>query len=72
MDPAELKKNFTDQIESTDKQIKELEENLGKAKEYKLKLEGGLETLRLLAGESPDGAPPAEGAPPEPPAAPTE
>lgn len=67
--PEELKKNFTDQIENTNKQIQELEENLGKAKEYKLKLEGGLETLRLLAGE---GEPPAEGAPPEPPTAPAE
>ena len=46
--PEELKKNFTDQIENTDKQIKELEENLKKATEYKLKLEGGLETLDFL------------------------
>jgi len=48
MDPAELKKNFEEQIESTDKQIKELEDNLVKAKEYKIKLQGGLETLGLL------------------------
>ena len=66
--PEELKKNFTDQIENSDKQIKELEENLKKATEYKLKLEGGLETLRLLAGEG--DQPPAEAAPPEPPVAP--
>ena len=51
MDPAQLKKNFTEQIEKTDTQIRELEENLAKAREYKLKLTGGLETLGLLEGE---------------------
>lgn len=51
MDPAQLKKNFEEQIEATEKQIKELEENLTKAKEYKIKLQGGLETLGLLEGE---------------------
>jgi len=51
MDPAALKKNFEDQIAQTVKQIGELEENLRKAKEYKIKLEGGLETLGLLEGE---------------------
>ena len=48
MDPAQLKKNFEDQIATTIKQIGELEENLKKAKEYKIKLEGGLETIKLL------------------------
>lgn len=51
MDPAQLKKNFEEQIAQTVKQIGELEENLRKAKEYKIKLEGGLETLGLLEGE---------------------
>ena len=51
MDPATLKKNFEEQIESNEKQIKELEENLAKAKEYKIKLSGGLETLGLLEQE---------------------
>ena len=51
MDPAALKKNFEEQITTTVKQIGELEENLRKAKEYKIKLEGGLETLGLLEGE---------------------
>ena len=45
MDPSALKKNF-------EEQIAELEENLQKAKEYKIKLQGGLETLGLLEGES--------------------
>ena len=60
MDPTALKKNFEDQIAQTDKQIRELEENLTKAKEYKIKLQGGLETLGLLEQE-----PEAETAPTE-------
>ena len=51
MDPTTLKKNFEDQIATTEKQIAELEENLAKAKEYKIKLTGGLETLGLLEQE---------------------
>ena len=51
MDPAQLKANFEEQIATTEKQIKELEENLVKAKEYKIKLQGGLETLGLLEQE---------------------
>ena len=51
MEPAALKKNFEEQIATTEKQIIELEEHLQKAKEYKIKLQGGLETLGLLEGE---------------------
>ena len=51
MDSAQLKKNFEEQLATTDKQIAELETNLAKARDYKLKLEGGLETLGLLEGE---------------------
>ena len=58
MDPVTLKKNFEEQIATTEKQIVELEANLIKAKEYKIKLEGGLETLGLLE-EKPEEAPPA-------------
>ena len=58
MEPATLKANFEEQITQTDKQIKELEENLMKAREYKIKLQGGLETLGLLEGEG--AAPEAE------------
>ena len=64
MDPAALKKNFEEQIATTEKQISELEENLTKAREYKIKLQGGLETLGLLEGES-DADVPAEEAPAE-------
>ena len=59
MDPAQLKTNFEEQIGKTDAQIVELEKQLEKAKEYKLKLVGGLETLGLLESkeETPDAAP---------------
>lgn len=60
MDPAQLKSNFEEQIGKTDAQIVELEKQLEKAKEYKLKLVGGLETLGLLEQETPpapDAAP---------------
>ena len=62
MDATALKANFEEQIATTEKQIRELEENLVKAKEYKIKLQGGLETLGLLEGE-PEA--PAEEAPAE-------
>lgn len=52
MDTATLKKNFEEQLATTDKQIADLEESLTKAKEYKLKLQGGLETLSLLEPEA--------------------
>ena len=52
MDPAALKQNFEEQIAETEKQIVELEKNLAKAREYKIKLQGGLETIGLLEGES--------------------
>lgn len=61
MDQETLKSNFDEQLANTEKQIKELEEGLEKAKEYKIKLLGGLETLRLLAGEPAEGE--AEAAP---------
>jgi len=48
MDPVSLKENFTSQIKGVEDQIKQLEADLEKAKEYKLKLLGGLETLELL------------------------
>lgn len=48
MNTEELRKNFDEQLAQTEKQISELEANLVKAKEYKTKLLGGLETLDLL------------------------
>lgn len=52
MDTEQLKKNFEDQLSQAEKQIVELEANLVKAKEYRTKLQGGLETLAILSGES--------------------
>ena len=61
MDPEQLKKNFEEQIATTEKQITELEDNLKKATEYKIKLQGGLETIGLLEDKKdepvPDTAP---------------
>jgi len=59
MDPAQLKSNFEEQIATTEKQIVELEENLTKAREYKIKLQGGLETLGLLEEKPEEAAAPA-------------
>lgn len=56
MNTETLKKNFEEQLAQADKQIKELEENIAKAKEYKLKLQGGLETLTLLEEETQEEA----------------
>ena len=65
MDPTALKKNFEEQIATTEKQIAELEENLTKAKEYKIKLQGGLETLGLLEEQPEEAVPAAEETPAE-------
>ena len=65
MDPKQLKKNFEEQIAQTEKQITELETNLTKAKEYKLKLVGGLETLTLLEEKPEETAVPAPETPAE-------
>lgn len=44
----ELKENFTSQLEELNTKIKDLESQLNTAREYKLKLVGGLETLALM------------------------
>ena len=62
MDTTELKKNFEEQLANADKQIAELETNLAKAREYKLKLQGGLETLDLLTPPAEEEAPAEEAA----------
>ena len=65
MDPVTLKKNFEEQIAKTDTQIRELEENLVKAKEYKIKLQGGLETINLLEEKPEETAAPTPETPAE-------
>ena len=58
MAATDLKTNFQNQLKEIDEKIAQIQGELEKAKEYKLKLVGGLETLELLeqqeAGESPD------------------
>ena len=62
-DTATLKENFKTQLTNVDGQIAKLEDEIAKAKEYRLKLHGGLETLELL--EPTEEAPAAEEAPAE-------
>ena len=50
MDIDELRDNFTSQLKSVEDQIKSIKIELNKAKEYRLKLKGGLETISLLDG----------------------
>ncbi len=47
-----LRTNFNNQLKETEGQIAKLKGELEKLEEYKLKLQGGLETLDLL--EAPD------------------
>lgn len=51
MDTTTLKQNFEKQLSDLEDQIVKLQEELAKAKEYKFKLQGGLETLELLSKE---------------------
>jgi hypothetical protein len=48
MDTSSLRKNFEAQIKKINEQILGIESDLEKAKEYRAKLAGGLETLDLL------------------------
>jgi len=58
MAATDLKANFQNQLKEIDDKIAQIQGELEKAKEYKLKLVGGLETLELLeqqeTGETPD------------------
>ena len=48
MDTTGLKENFHNQLKEIDEKIAQIQAELTKAQEYKLKLQGGLETLELL------------------------
>ena len=68
MDPATLRIEFEKQIKDADAKIAEAERNLQGLKEYKLKLQGGMETLELLAPkteETQGGVPEPSTVPPE-------
>jgi peptidoglycan hydrolase CwlO-like protein len=51
MDTIKLRENFENQLKDIDAKISKIQEELSKAQEYKLKLQGGLETLELLSKE---------------------
>ena len=68
MDATELKVEFDKQLKDADAKIAEAERNLQGLKEYKLKLQGGMETLELLApktAETQGGVPEPSTVPPE-------
>jgi hypothetical protein len=46
------KQNFENQIKEVDEKIDTLQSDLEKLKEYKLKLQGGLETLEIIIKET--------------------
>ena len=48
MAATDLKVNFQNQLKEIDEKIEQIQTELVKAKEYKIKLLGGLETLELL------------------------
>jgi hypothetical protein len=54
MDTTKLRENFQSQLKEIDEKISTIQEELTKAQEYKLKLQGGLETLDLLSKEPED------------------
>lgn len=55
MAAVDLKENFKNQLKEIDEKILQINEELNKAKEYKVKLLGGLETLELLIAEESKG-----------------
>jgi len=58
MDTEALRKNFEAQLKKINEQILGIESDLEKAKEYRAKLIGGMETLDLLEkGEVPQEIP---------------
>jgi ferritin-like metal-binding protein YciE len=66
MDSTQLKENFEKQLAEAEKQIAELQDNLAKAAEYRTKLLGGLETLKILEeGENLQNEPPVDSEIPE-------
>ena len=61
MEPSALRIEFEKQLKDSEVKIAQAEEQLAKLKEYRLKLQGGMETLDLLSpkteaqGETSDG-----------------
>jgi prefoldin subunit 5 len=51
MNAETLRTNFNNQLKETEGQIAKIKGELEKLEEYKLKLQGGLETLELLSAQ---------------------
>lgn len=67
MAATDLKANFQNQMKEIDEKILQIQGELKKAEEYKLKLVGGLETLELLEQQDTAAPPDDLGALPETP-----
>ena len=65
MDPSALRIEFEKQLKDSETKLAQAEEQLAKLKEYRLKLQGGVETLDLLAPKNEEQAETSDG-PPEP------
>lgn len=65
MDPASLRIEFDKQLKDSDTKLAQLEEQLAKLKEYRLKLQGGMETIDLLIPKTEEQVATSDG-PPEP------
>ncbi len=65
MDPSALRIEFEKQLKDSETKIAQAEEQLAKLKEYRLKLQGGVETLDLLAPKNEEQVETSDG-PPEP------
>jgi len=51
MEPAKLREEFTKQLSDANEKISKAETELIRLREYRTKLQGGLETLGILTGE---------------------
>ena len=72
MDATELRLEFDKQLKDADAKIAEAEKNLQGLKEYKLKLQGGMETLELLSPKTEEqGGAPEQSTDPQPPEPPS-
>jgi len=65
MDPSALRIEFEKQLKDSETKIAQAEEQLAKLKEYRLKLQGGMETLDLLSPKT-EGQVETSDGPPEP------
>ena len=65
MDPSALRIEFEKQLKDSETKIAQAEEQLAKLNEYRLKLQGGMETLDLLAPKNEEQVETSDG-PPEP------